>query len=69
MEIEVNSATKFPKLRTYKTFKSEPTFENYLIDVKDLRYRKAIAKFRTSSHCLGIETGRYEKIPAKDRIC
>ena len=31
--------------------------------------RKALVRFRISSHQLRIETGRYEKIPRDERIC
>ena len=31
--------------------------------------RKALVRFRISSHQLRIETGRYENIPPNERIC
>jgi hypothetical protein len=34
-----------------------------------LSNRQLIAKFRTSDHCLQIETGRYINIPSQQRRC
>ena len=44
-------------------------FETYLEVVKDYRYRHALTKFRTSSHTLEIERGRYTKTDVNDRLC
>jgi len=59
-----------PKLRTYKLFKKEFCFENYLHFLK-LKDRKHLSKLRTSSHCLTIETGRYTRpaTPPEQRLC
>ena len=35
----------------------------------DERKRVVFSKFRTSSHSLKIETGRWSRIPADDRLC
>ena len=37
----------------------------------DTAYKKCIARFRVSSHRLGIETGRHKKspIPVDNRVC
>ncbi len=51
----------YPKLRTYKLFKQEYKLENYLLQLKDLRYIKVLITFRISSHSLRIETDRYER--------
>ena len=50
-----------PILRTYSEIKSDFVFECHLNSVKDLRYRVAITKLRTSSHVLEIARGRYKK--------
>jgi hypothetical protein len=47
------------KLRTYRLFKSNYTFENYLVDVKNGKHRKSLTKLRISEHDLEIERGRY----------
>jgi hypothetical protein len=43
--------------------------EEYLIQEKNFKNRQLIAKFRTSDHCLQIETGRYNNIPRQQRLC
>jgi hypothetical protein len=43
--------------------------EEYLIQEKNFKNRQLIAKFRTSDHCLQIETGRYINIPRQQRRC
>jgi len=68
---EINDSVKQPKLRTYKLIKTDIRIEPYLlINVSKKMYTK-IARFRTSSHNLRIETGRHENpiIPAENRIC
>lgn len=58
------------KLRTYRIFKSEFSYEPYL-DFLDNQREKRIAftKLRTSAHKLNIEQGRYKKVPLEDRLC
>ena len=60
-----------PKLRTYKLFKEEFKFENYLLSTKNLNHTLSLFRFRISSHNLRIETGRYSrpKTPENERIC
>ena len=68
---EISDSAKQPKLRTYKLIKTDIRIEPYLlINVSKKMYTK-IARFRTSSHNLRIETGRHENpiIPAENRIC
>ena len=61
----------YPILRTYRTIKSEFIMEPYLYLVKKPRYRRAIARFRCSSHTLQIERGRHTnpKTPVAERKC
>ena len=60
------------KLRTYKLFKTNMGYEHYLT-LYNIDKRKAIAQFRTSSHKLKIETGRFNNkliyVPPEQRIC
>jgi len=59
------------KLRTYKTFKSSPFLENYILEFP-MHARKEFTKLRISSHQLQIELGRYtrpRKTPVESRIC
>ena len=59
------------KLRTYRTFKSNFGWEDYLSVVTNRRHRIAMCRLRVSCHNLRIETGRYKRpqIPADQRIC
>ena len=49
-------------------FKTEFKFENYLIDLPD-SWKYIVCKYRTVNHKLPIETGRYTRIPRKERVC
>ena len=57
------------KLRTYQKFKTTFVREPYLEIINNKKHRKSLARLRTSSHKLHIETGRYLKIDAKQRLC
>ena len=57
------------KLETYLKVKTNFGFENYLTIVKNVDYRKAIARLRISAHRLPIEIGRYSKVPRNERFC
>jgi hypothetical protein len=57
------------KLRCYETFKQCISQEKYLDTIHNTEARKTMAKFRTSSHNLRIETGRYDKICVSNRLC
>ncbi len=67
----IHDSIIFPKLRTYKLFKNEFIFENYLSSTKHLNHTLALFHFRISFHNLRIETGHYTKpkTPINDRIC
>jgi len=67
----INDSVQNPKLRTYKLFKVDYRLEPYLtMDISN-KVMKNIARFRTSSHSLRIETGRHERpvVPAENRVC
>ena len=57
------------ELRTYFLFKTEHCKESYLDYVDIVQHRISLAKFRTSSHKLNIEIGRYKGLAVKERIC
>lgn len=57
------------KLSIYCTFKSLLEPEKYLKCVTVWDYRKAMARFRCSSHRLTIERGRYDGILMENRLC
>ncbi len=63
------SKTGGNKLRTYCTFKKEFGIENYLTTITNRKYRTFWTQFRISAHKLRIESGRYEKLVANERIC
>ena len=68
---DIKDSVAHPILRTYKLYKKEFQFEPYLLEMHSNDLRKAIARFRLSSHSLRIETDRYLK-PKPDvqkRIC
>ena len=68
---EINDSGKQPKLRTYKLIKTDLRIEPYLLLNANRKIYTKIARFRTSSHNLRIETGRHEKpkLPVENRIC
>ncbi len=57
------------KLRTYRIFKSEFKTEDYCKMILPLSHRSAFAKFRCGVAPLRIETGRYENLDVRDRLC
>jgi len=63
---EINDSSQQPKLRTYKLFKTDCRIEPYLALQQSRKVLTKIARFRTSSHSLKIETGRHHTpiIPA-----
>ncbi len=67
----IHDPTAYPELKTYKLFKEEFKFENYLSSTKRLNHTLSLFRFRISSHNLRIETGRYTrpKIPVNQRMC
>lgn len=63
---EINNS---PRLRTYAIFKHTFIREKYLDVIHEYKFRHALARFRISSHRLGIEIGRYTNTPLNDRVC
>ena len=59
------------KLRLYKTFKGSFTQEPYITNVLNRNQRAWLTRYRTSSHNLRVETGRYTTpvTPLSERIC
>ena len=68
---DINDNTLCPKLRTYSIFKLDYRKEAYLCHNMNRNYMTAISRFRTSSHSLHIETGRYTRpyTPIENRLC
>lgn len=71
MFADKNDINKNPKLRTYKTFKTDIRIEPYLNLNISKSYYCNIARFRLSSHNLNIELGRHKCpfVPSEQRFC
>ena len=67
--IEQEAVIKQGKLRTYALFKPFFQEEIYLEIVKDVQKRKCLTQLRVSAHRLEIESGRYKKKSASERLC
>ena len=59
------------KLDFFKQFKQNFSPEPFLDSLNNFNIKRDCMKFRTSSHCLMVETGRYSrpKIKRENRIC
>ena len=59
------------KLRVYRTFKTEYTYESYLDTITNVKHRMTFTQLRISNHILEIEKGRYRRPYQKpeERIC
>ena len=67
--IEQEAVIKQGKLRTFALFKPFFQKEIYLEIVKDVHKRKCLTQLRVSAHGLEIESGRYKKKSASERLC
>ena len=67
LKVRVSLSSKLDFFRTLKVrgFAWEP----YLDLIKSFQVRQSVARLRTSSHQLNIETGRYHNIPRQMRQC
>ena len=57
------------KLRTYVLIKSDFGMETYLTEIKNVKLRIKLTKFRLSNHSLMIEKGRYTGLKPEERLC
>ena len=59
------------KLRLYKKLKGSFKVEPYIVKIRNRNQRMWLTRYRTSSHTLRIETGRYTRpvTPILDRKC
>ena len=57
------------KLRTYRIFKGKLETEHYVSAAMSRSHRSILAKFRSGSLSLLIETVRHAKVPLQNRIC
>ena len=65
---EVLHTIKSNKLRTYALFKKEPGREHYLSEIKNVKIRTQLTKFRISDHNLMIEKGRHKGLDKTKRF-
>lgn len=65
----MNSDPDSRKETTYYSFKVHHRFEPYIFEAKNFHLRKILAKFRTGSHWLQVQTGRYHGIAYEQRSC
>lgn len=66
---KLSSYSDESKLFLYSKLKSSIGLEKYLSELTSFKNRQILTKFRTSDHCLQIETGRYKNIPRQQRLC
>ena len=57
------------RLTSYRQFKSVYKHKLYVNTLSNVKLRRALARLRTSSHSLCIETGRHIGTPQHERIC
>ena len=73
IELELNKWKELlhqqPKLRTYRLYKSNFGEELYVGNILSKQQRMTIAKLRSCTLPLAIETGRYINIPLENRVC
>ena len=63
---EINNSQR---LFYYRMYKHQLTCEQYLNSQLDNKFKYSLTRFRTSSHDLEIEKGRYNRIRREDRLC
>ena len=57
------------KLRTYKQMKNEFHVEPYCLEILSRKHRGALAKFRSGTAPIKVETGRYQNLDLSERVC
>ena len=64
-----NGIEKKAKLRTFRLFKTSLSLSPYLLTTGSYRGRMLMTTLRTGTNTLRIETGRWEHLEEKERIC
>jgi hypothetical protein len=57
------------KLRLYRLYKERVSPEQYILTNMPRYYRQSLARLRSGTLPIRIETGRFEKIPLNERVC
>ena len=65
---KLSSNSDESNLFLYSKLKSSFSLEKYLSELTSFKNRQILTKFRTSDHCLQIETGRYKKYSPSTKI-
>ena len=65
----LSSEEGMKKLRTYKVIKKNFEIEPYVEILQDKKLRRSLSSFRTSTHRLRIERGRYCGEKPEERLC
>ena len=55
-------------MQVFKLIKPDIEFESYLTQVKNVKHRQVVTRFRISAHKLPIESGRYANIERNLRL-
>lgn len=63
---DINNSSR---LQAYCSYKHDFKLEKYLSVVMENKFKIALSRFRTSSHNLMVETGRYNNTPRNQRLC
>ena len=66
---EAKLSTEEGRTIVYRGIKEGYGCEPYILSVKNRHHRRILAQFRTGSHWLNIETGRYTGTARNDRKC
>ena len=66
---ETLTTIKSNKLRSFALFKTEPGREDYLREIRNVKIRTQLTKFRLSDHHLMIEKGRHKGLDKTVRFC
>jgi len=69
LQLWISDIQNMSKLRNYCLFKESKCQELYLSLCIPRRLRTALARFRTCSHSLEIESGRHKNLNTEDRLC
>ena len=63
------SCTGGNKLRTYRLMKNDFHAEPYCFEIMSRKHRGSLAKFRSGTVPIKIETGRYQNLDLSERVC
>jgi hypothetical protein len=68
-DIFIKKLNDYNSLKLYSSIKCQVNQEKYLSLVKNEMYRQSVTRVRLSCHNFPIQTGRYNNVEEKQRIC